>query len=233
MSELLSELSSQLDIGSVEDPGYMLGYHCIDIDSDVKEDDVSDEDPAYPGMGVPKAYRTNYSKEYILQKNFCEEAITGEFKVDECKVQVLCKSPLSGKLFKVTEMKEVYDDPTDVSNPYWTLSGDNPVIYSEAEQASQMVSAGKWNCIDPEYIPTYYSAGISWKLQERNFHIVVKTIWKYRDNPAKLREIWNRFWKRTYSYKTSSDRAKYWLFGKHIKSIVNTFKKFGITKKSK
>ena len=212
----INQLASHLDLGDPPDFSNLLGYQVFDPELE----NVVEEDPAFPGQGVPAPYFTRY------QKTFTEVAQTGEFVVGREKVKVRRKSPLSGEIFEVVEYKDVYDDSTTI-DAYFTLSGDNPVIWSQSTQADVARTKGGFSDIDPDTSHGFYSAGISWKEQERNLHTVISWIWRNQDNPSQLRKGWVRFWKRYFGYKTVIERRK-WLFNKHIKLVVHTFNRFGI-----
>lgn len=117
------------------------------------------------------------------------------------------------------------DDNTNCSMPWWTRSGDTPVIKSETQQASDARSAGGFSDIKQDYVPSHYSVSKwgSGKRQTRLFHKWLTFIIRNKDDKRKLRDGWNKFWRRWYAKKHK------FMFWAQVQCIVSEFKKCGIT----
>ena len=122
---------------------------------------------------------------------------------------------------------KVIDDGCSVEQPYWTKSGDNPVIMDEATQhdlkGSRLMSEHK-----APKVNFYSVASNKWgngKKQERSFHTVVGWVEKNKDNSALLRRGWSRFWKNVYAGKKQNT---FYMFPSQVKAVKDLFGKYGI-----
>ncbi len=132
-------------------------------------------------------------------------------------------------------MVKVQDDGTEatMSGCYYTRSGDNPVLFSEAEQADAVRSAGGTSDLQPEWTPSFYSAAKpSGKVQFHNYNVITVWIFQNRDNKDKLQRGWSRFWKRYFSEKKAGTVSN-WLMPWHVTRIKAAFNAAGITSKAK
>lgn len=119
------------------------------------------------------------------------------------------------------------------ANCYWTSSGHNPVIFSEAEVADSKRSAGGFSDVEPEYIPSFYSAAKpDCREQFRNYNTVTVWIHQNRDNAEKLQAGWKKFWRRYFAMK-SAGTVSNWLMPWHVTRIKAAFNRAGITSQSK
>lgn len=124
----------------------------------------------------------------------------------------------------VGRRKRKYPTWIENNNRYFTNSGDSPVIYSEAEVADQKMSAGGWNLIEPEWVPTFYSASKPGKAQLRNLHIIIGFIHGNLDNKVKLERGRKRFWARYFELKAKKSNYQ-WLFPKYVALVKQEFDK--------
>ena len=125
---------------------------------------------------------------------------------------------------------KVVDDGASVDQPYFTRSGDNPVLRSEAEQHDMKGSRlfSEFCAPRKSYYATTSRKWGSGKSQERNFHVVVGWIEKHRHNAYVLRKGWNRFWRRVYLQKSEGKPCSY-MFPKQVTAVQQLFAKYGVT----
>lgn len=117
-----------------------------------------------------------------------------------------------------------YDDGTSISDPWFTFSGNNPVVDSIADKADQHLSAGKSSVLKPDWIPEFYSQAWAYKKQEHNFHCWVRAIKKYSENQNQLEKLWKKFWKGYFERKAKGfDAVNTWLHFNHIRDIKQVF----------
>lgn len=132
--------------------------------------------------------------------------------------------------FPVQLVVDEVDDGASVDQPYWTRSGDNPVIHDQAQQADLDRSAAGFM---PEQVAdlggkpyTHTSKWGNGKRQERNFFAVLNFILSNEDNSARLQAGWKRLWARVYAQENHS-----FLFPSQVKCLRGEFQKRGIVSK--
>lgn len=115
------------------------------------------------------------------------------------------------------------DDGASVDQPYFTRSGDNPVLVDQATLLDEKRSAG--GVLDFQAPNKQYYSSFKWsqedRLELRRFIQSVVWVCKHQDKPATLREGWIRFWKRVYADKT-------FMTDNHIKLMKRLFGRYGV-----
>lgn len=125
---------------------------------------------------------------------------------------------------------EETDDGASVDQPYWTRSGDNPVIHDQGQQADAVRSAAGFM---PEQVKDLtgkpYTSTAKWgkgKVQERNFHAVLRFVRGNQDNTRLLQAGWKRMWKRIFEQSNHG-----FLFPSQVKTLQGEFRRLGIVTK--
>ena len=123
----------------------------------------------------------------------------------------------------------VEDDGCSVDQPYFTTSGDNGIVESEADQNDAKRSAGGMSDIRQQdwERPRYYSAKRfgepEKKAQHRNYWNVVRFVRSNANNLPALQRAWRKFWRKNRELKTL------FVSPRHVQIIKAEFRKVNAT----
>jgi len=104
--------------------------------------------------------------------------------------------------FPVQEAITETNDYCSTSDPYFTKSGNNPVIEDLAQVNDDKRSAGGFtDCTDAPWINFYSDKPYHRKSQQRKAAQWISWIWKHQADQERIQEGWKRFWKIWYARK--------------------------------